>query len=163
EPVVAASTLGASLFEAERGPQEKERLIQDAPETLEAAPRPIKEAEGKLEPSERLSVKKRIVQHKEVSSPKPTRESKPRVRPQSRGLGNPDVVNVFDAISKVGHDIDFTPERYEGDFEPTDAPAGSQEKIEILRQRIDKGMPLWHPDDRKDYEGLRGAVHPRNG
>jgi hypothetical protein len=70
------------------------------------------------------------------------------------------VNNVFDAILKYGHDEDFMPEDRE-DFEPTNAPAGSDEKIAILRRRIEQGMPLWHDSDRQDYSGLTGAVRPR--
>ena len=47
------------------------------------------------------------------------------------------------------------------DFEGTDAPAGSEAKIEVLRQRVLLGQPLWHGDDRCDYTGLTGAVRPR--
>lgn len=71
-----------------------------------------------------------------------------------------EVQNVFDAILKYGHDEDFAPEERD-DFEPTDAPAGSDEKIETLRRRIAEGVPLWHDSDRKDYSGLTGAVRPR--
>jgi hypothetical protein len=68
--------------------------------------------------------------------------------------------NVFDAILKYGHDEDFAPEPT-ADFEATDAPAGSPEKIEVLRRRVELGLPLWHEDDRFDYSGLTGAVRPR--
>jgi hypothetical protein len=70
------------------------------------------------------------------------------------------VRNVFDAILKYGHDEDFAPDAG-GDFSPTDAPAGSPEKIEVLRRRIELGLPLWHEEDRFDYSGLTGAVRPR--
>jgi hypothetical protein len=70
------------------------------------------------------------------------------------------VRNVFEAILKYGHDEDFFPEE-RGEFEPTDAPAGSEEKIEILRRRVELGLPLWHSADRIDYTGLTGAVRPR--
>jgi hypothetical protein len=70
--------------------------------------------------------------------------------------------NVFEFILKYGHDEDFLPETGE-DFLATDAPAGSEEKIEILRNRIQLGQPLWHGEDRKDYSGLTGAVRPREG
>jgi hypothetical protein len=70
------------------------------------------------------------------------------------------IYNVFEAILKYGHDEDFVPEGRE-DFQPTNAPAGSAEKIEELRKRVELGMPLWHVDDRKDYSGLTGAVRPR--
>lgn len=70
------------------------------------------------------------------------------------------VRNVFEAILKYGHDEDFDPVASD-DFAPTDAPAGSQEKIDILRLRVDLGLPLWHENDRMDYSGLTGAVRPR--
>ncbi len=70
------------------------------------------------------------------------------------------VNNVFEAILKYGHDEDFAPEET-AHFEATDAPAGSEEKIEILRQRVALGQPLWHSSDRVDYSGLTGAVRPR--
>jgi hypothetical protein len=70
------------------------------------------------------------------------------------------VTNVFEAILKYGHDEDFAP--VEGDdFRPTDAPAGSEEKIEALRRRVELGEPLWHAEDRIDYTGLTGAIRPR--
>ena len=68
--------------------------------------------------------------------------------------------NVFEAILECGHDEDFVP-RESGDFVPTDAPAGSREKLQILAERVRKGQPLWHTDDRSDYSGLTGAVRPR--
>jgi hypothetical protein len=68
--------------------------------------------------------------------------------------------NVFEAIMECGHDEDFIP--VEGDdFTSTDAPAGSRAKIEILAERVLRGLPLWHPEDRSDYSGLTGAVRPR--
>ena len=68
--------------------------------------------------------------------------------------------NVFEAILKYGHDEDFAPEENE-DFVPTEAPAGSREKLDVLAQRVMRGEPLWHEDDRPDYSGLTGAVRPR--
>ena len=70
------------------------------------------------------------------------------------------VRNVFEAILKYGHDEDFAPLE-SGDFSPTDAPAGSPEKIEVLRNRVELGLPLCHDGDRVDYSGLTGAVRPR--
>jgi hypothetical protein len=69
--------------------------------------------------------------------------------------------NVFDAILQSGHDEDFCPVETD-EFVPTDAPAGSREKIEVLAQRVMRGLPLWHPQDRSDYSGLTGAVRPRS-
>lgn len=70
------------------------------------------------------------------------------------------VSNVFEAILKYGHDEDFAPSA-DGNFSPTDAPAGSEDKIELLRRRVETGQPLWHEEDRRDYSGLTGAVRPR--
>lgn len=74
--------------------------------------------------------------------------------------GKKKISNVFEAILEYGHDEDFVPHESE-EFTATDAPAGSDEKIEALRQRVLKGMPLWHDGDRQDYSGLSGAVRPR--
>ena len=68
--------------------------------------------------------------------------------------------NVFEAILECGHDEDFFPIDTE-DFGPTEAPAGSRDKIDVLAQRVLRGEPLWHSDDRSDYSGLTGAVRPR--
>jgi hypothetical protein len=69
--------------------------------------------------------------------------------------------NVFEAILKYGHDEDFLPDDEQEGFDPTDAPAGSPEKIEVLRRRVELGQPLWHREDRRDYSGLSGAIMPR--
>ena len=68
--------------------------------------------------------------------------------------------NVFEAILEAGHDEDFEP-AVSDEFIATDAPAGSREKIEELCRRVELGLPLWHPDDRKDYSGLTAAIRPR--
>jgi hypothetical protein len=41
------------------------------------------------------------------------------------------------------------------EFVPTDAFGGSIEKIEILRSRLEKGLPLWHPNDNKSFQDQR--------
>ncbi len=61
--------------------------------------------------------------------------------------------NIFEAIQEFGNDEDFTPVETE-EFVPTDAPAGSKKKLEVLAERVRKGLPLWHPLDRSDYGGL---------
>ena len=73
---------------------------------------------------------------------------------------NKQINNVFEAILEYGHDEDFVPNE-DKCFIPTDAPAGSEAKIEALRKRVLSGQPLWHNDDREDYSGLTGAVRPR--
>jgi hypothetical protein len=69
--------------------------------------------------------------------------------------------NVFEAIERFGHDEDFAP-CVTDDFSPTEAPAGSPEKLAELARRVQLGLPLWHPMDRHDYSGLTGAVRPRD-
>lgn len=78
--------------------------------------------------------------------------------------------NVMSDIIKYGHDEDFTPSFVDkpGTPEkelwlPTDAPAGSLEKIEVLRKRVELGQHLWHPDDRVDYSGLGQLARLRAG
>lgn len=34
---------------------------------------------------------------------------------------------------------------------PTWSLPGSEGKVEVLRRRIEAGLPLWHPQDRRDY------------
>ena len=47
----------------------------------------------------------------------------------------------------------FEPEAVDqNQFEPTDAPPGSPEKISVLAQRLQQGLPLWHPRDRQGYD-----------
>lgn len=75
-------------------------------------------------------------------------------------LPSSSVNNVFEAILKYGHDEDFRPAEGD-DFLSTDAPAGSEDKIEIMRRRVALGQPLWHGEDRVDYTGLTGAIRPR--
>lgn len=42
--------------------------------------------------------------------------------------------------------------------QPTGAIPGSFEKIKILRERAEINAPLFHPEDRFDYGGLREEV-----
>ncbi len=69
--------------------------------------------------------------------------------------------NVFEAISMFGHDEDFAPLETD-EFLATEAPAGSPEKLDIMAERIRRGLPLWHDEDRPDYSGLTGVVRPRD-
>lgn len=36
---------------------------------------------------------------------------------------------------------------------PTAASPGSDEKIEVLTQRLEADLPLWHPGDNQDFSG----------
>jgi len=57
--------------------------------------------------------------------------------------------NVFEIIELYGHDENFEPQ-CTAEFQPTCAPAGSKQKIDVLADRIQRGMPLWHPEDSTD-------------
>ena len=45
-------------------------------------------------------------------------------------------------------------------YQPTDLPPGTLEKIELMRSRAEKGLPVFHPCDRSDYRGLTGVALP---
>ncbi len=84
--------------------------------------------------------------------------SAPRLMPEIKEPKKPR--NLFEAIIQYGHDEDWTPK---GDhrFVGTGAAPGSEEKIEVLRRRVELGFPLWHKDDRVNYHGLVGAIVPK--
>ena len=76
-------------------------------------------------------------------------------------MPEPKMKNVFEAILTYGHDEDFAPTMSE-EFMPTQAPAGSRDKLNVMAERVRQGLPLWHEADRADYNGLTGAVRPRD-
>ncbi len=71
--------------------------------------------------------------------------------------------NVFEAILECGHDEDFIPADESPEFRRTDAPAGSKAKIDMLAERVMRGLPLWHNDDRTDYSGLTSGGLGKGG
>ena len=63
------------------------------------------------------------------------------------------IKSVLDAI-KVGQ-WDFEPVKVRTDrYSQTDALPGSDAKLSVLAERVRLGLPLWHPSDRHDCEGL---------
>jgi hypothetical protein len=61
--------------------------------------------------------------------------------------------SVLDAI-KLGM-WDFEPDECESNkFESTSALPGTSEKLAILSARVSKGLPLWHPNDRRSYDDV---------
>jgi len=61
--------------------------------------------------------------------------------------------SVLEAI-KLGL-WDFEPETMErSEYDPTNELPGSDNKLSVLAERIAKGLPLWHPSDRRDCEDL---------
>ncbi len=57
---------------------------------------------------------------------------------------------------------DFEPPEVESDeFECTEAMPGTKAKLEVLANRVENGLPLWHPDDRDEVpEGDDGLAEP---
>jgi hypothetical protein len=39
-----------------------------------------------------------------------------------------------------------------GEYDSTEAMPGTQEKIAVLAKRLERGLPLWHPRDRRTYK-----------
>jgi hypothetical protein len=61
--------------------------------------------------------------------------------------------NVLDAIREG--DWFFEPEDIDPNrYHATAAIPGTREKLHILAERIEAGLPLWHESDRMDYEDL---------
>lgn len=54
--------------------------------------------------------------------------------------------NIAQQILRLGHDEDFEPVGGP-EWLPTDHPAGTAGKIAVLADRVEKGQPLWHPND----------------
>ena len=59
----------------------------------------------------------------------------------------------YDYVLRFGdHPIDW--EVAETLFQATDAIPGSPEKVEILKKRAALRQPLFHPNDRVDFNGI---------
>lgn len=59
--------------------------------------------------------------------------------------------SVLDAI-KMGI-WDFEPDSEEQvDYASTRALPGSDKKLQILAARVEQGLPLWHPEDRRSFD-----------
>ncbi len=60
-------------------------------------------------------------------------------------------ISVLEAI-KQGK-WDYEPEKVDlGRFAATEAMPGTGEKLEVLAARISAGLPLWHDNDRRNYD-----------
>ena len=65
--------------------------------------------------------------------------------------------SVLDA-SKQGQ-WDFEPEQVrDDDYDSTKALPGSNEKITKLAERVQFGLPLWHPNDRQSFDDTEEAL-----
>lgn len=59
--------------------------------------------------------------------------------------------SVLDAI-KMGM-WDYEPEpQASAAYEATQALPGTNEKLEVLADRLLRGLPLWHPEDRRTFD-----------
>ena len=59
--------------------------------------------------------------------------------------------SVLDAIRDGNWD--FEPSQVtEEKFDSTQALPGTDEKLDVLAERIQAGLPLWHPEDRRTYD-----------
>jgi hypothetical protein len=48
---------------------------------------------------------------------------------------------------------DYEPEEANSDeYSPTGAMPGTTAKLDVLAERLESGLPLWHPNDRRDCE-----------
>jgi hypothetical protein len=74
--------------------------------------------------------------------------------------------SVLEAI-KLGY-WDFEPPEVSfGDFERTDSMPRTKAKLRAMAERVQSGLPLWHPDDRDEVDDpgkffeLTKAAKPR--
>jgi len=68
--------------------------------------------------------------------------------------------SVLEAI-KIGLWDYEPPEVDPSQFESTDAMPGTKAKLEVLAERVAAGLPLWHPNDRRDLSEHRVGVQLR--
>ena len=61
--------------------------------------------------------------------------------------------SVLEAVKLGIWDFELD-EKPKSNFQATDAIPGSTEKLDILAQRIQLGLPLWHPNDRLNYDKM---------
>ncbi len=62
--------------------------------------------------------------------------------------------SVLEAI-KIGL-WDFEPPEVDPtQFDSTDAMPGTEAKLQVLAERVAAGLPLWHPNDRRDLSEHR--------
>ena len=59
--------------------------------------------------------------------------------------------SVLDAIRMGGGDFEPANQR-EKEFDSTHALPGTGEKLDVLAERLEQGLPLWHPKDRRTFD-----------
>jgi hypothetical protein len=75
--------------------------------------------------------------------------------------------NIMDTIIRVGHDEDFEPQvdsQYKAmHWKATSAGPGSEAKVEVLRQRVELGLPLWHEEDYRICSRVNSVMREPKG
>jgi hypothetical protein len=60
-------------------------------------------------------------------------------------------ISVIEAV-KMGN-WDFEPDAQDASaFKATKAMPGTDEKLDVMTERVRQGLPLWHPADRRTYD-----------
>lgn len=83
---------------------------------------------------------------------------KAAIEPRLEGYRSHGVpISVLDAV-KMGL-WDYEPPRVEdSNYTATRALPGSNEKLAILAERLQSGLPLWHPRDSRNYSDSAGET-----
>ena len=58
---------------------------------------------------------------------------------------------VFEELAEFNRDDKFETSTNHSNFFPTAALPGSDEKVEVLKRRVNRGLPLWHDQDRRSF------------
>ena len=64
-------------------------------------------------------------------------------------------MDIYGHIEETGSDDGFVPK---SECQPTDAKVGSREKLDVMRDRLSAGQPLWHPDDSRDFARVEDQI-----
>jgi hypothetical protein len=59
--------------------------------------------------------------------------------------------SVLEAIKQGDWEFDPDCDQPE-DLQATAALPGTSEKLDVLADRLEQGLPLWHPSDRRTYD-----------
>lgn len=59
--------------------------------------------------------------------------------------------SVLEAIRAGNWNYEPDDSAQQDEFDSTSALPGSGKKLEVLADRIESGLPLWHPEDRLTY------------
>jgi hypothetical protein len=60
--------------------------------------------------------------------------------------------SIIDAIKQGVWDYEPATREERETFDATAAMPGTEEKLGVLAARIEQGLPLWHPSDRRTFD-----------